>query len=113
MARFVYAVLLNAVEGREAELNEWAHKQHLPDILRVPGFKTAQRFEATSEQRRPSVPPHKYLHFYTLETENLAQSLHILGETSGTSQMPRTDAVAPGAVSWMFRPITPLLFRKE
>lgn len=38
-------VLSNAVAGRDAEYNEWYEHTHLPDVLRNPGFVSAERFK--------------------------------------------------------------------
>jgi len=52
MVKFTYLVLTNAVPGREEEFNRWYTEQHLPDVLRVPGVVSAQRFSRTEQQRK-------------------------------------------------------------
>ena len=41
--------LSNPVEGREAEFNQWFDTVHIPEVLRVPGFASVQRFEAAAQ----------------------------------------------------------------
>jgi len=44
MAKYTFVVLTNPTSSKEAEYNEWYNKQHIPDVLNVPGFVAAQRF---------------------------------------------------------------------
>jgi hypothetical protein len=44
MAKHVFVVFTNPVEGKEATYNDWCDNRHLPDVLDVPGFVSAQRF---------------------------------------------------------------------
>ncbi len=44
-AREVIVALVNAVAGREDEFNAWYSGQHIPEILELPGFVGAQRYE--------------------------------------------------------------------
>lgn len=44
-AEYELIVLSNAMPGREAEYNRWYDEMHLPDVLRNPGFRSAQRFK--------------------------------------------------------------------
>jgi hypothetical protein len=38
-------VLSNPSPGSERQYNDWYDHQHVPDVLRVPGFKAAQRLK--------------------------------------------------------------------
>jgi hypothetical protein len=49
MARYNYLVISNARAGRESEFDRWYTEQHLHDVLRVPGFIAAQRFEVAQD----------------------------------------------------------------
>jgi hypothetical protein len=40
----LYIVRSNPVPGREEEYHDWYSRQHLPQLLAVPGFASAQRF---------------------------------------------------------------------
>jgi len=48
MRTFDLIVLSNAKAGRDAEFNRWYDTEHLPDVLKIPGFETGQRFELVS-----------------------------------------------------------------
>ena len=48
MARYQYVVMTNAVEGRDAEFNEWYTNIHLKEVLEVPGFTAATRYRVVA-----------------------------------------------------------------
>jgi len=51
----------------EAEFNEWYDKEHIPQLLSVPGFQTARRYQAI--EGKP-----KYLAVYRLADETVLRS---------------------------------------
>ncbi|MBG6120077.1 MULTISPECIES: DUF4286 family protein [unclassified Sphingobium] len=86
MARFVLVVLSNAVEGHEAEYNRWYDAVHLPEVLTVPGYQAAQRFEIMDEG------PHKYLALYEIEAESAAQArASLAARVPGMDMSPAID----------------------
>ena len=72
--RAVLLVMSDAVEGRDAEYNDWYDQVHLPDVLSVPGFVGARRFVA-----EPSVhgelPAQRHLAIYEMEGDDV-DALH-------------------------------------
>ena len=50
MAHYVWMVLTNATPGTDAAFNRWYQQEHIPDLLRVPGVLSAQRFKVTPRQ---------------------------------------------------------------
>ena len=46
MAKYTFVVLTNAVEGKDDAFDEWYTNTHLGDVLAVPGFVSAQRFNS-------------------------------------------------------------------
>ena len=73
--------LSNPVEGREAEFNQWFDTVHIPEVLRVPGFASVQRFEAAAHQRIPGALPYRYLAQYELQTDDLERTLQMRAHT--------------------------------
>ncbi|MGD9792485.1 MAG: hypothetical protein AB7V43_03290 [Acidimicrobiia bacterium] len=71
-------VLSNAVDGRDEEFNTWYDKQHLPDVLSVPGFVAAQRYTANPAQMGEAPLTHKYLAIYEIEGD-IGAALGALG----------------------------------
>jgi hypothetical protein len=65
-------VWTNPVKGRESEYNSWYNEIHLPEVIAVPGFVAATRYELSPEPRRMPgvpefVPAQRYLAIYELE----------------------------------------------
>jgi len=90
MARYNIIVLSNPVSGREAEFDTWYTNTHILDLLKVPGFKTAQRFrvmDALSNGARQS-----YVAQYEVETDNINATMGVVQSRLGTPQMPMTEA---------------------
>jgi hypothetical protein len=64
----VFIVHTNAVEGREKEFNEWYSNQHLADVVAVPGFIRARRYEISKAQPGSSaLDRYRYLALYEIE----------------------------------------------
>ena len=68
MAKWLLVVETNCADAtREAEFNEWYDKTHLPDILELPGFTTASRYETID----PSEGEAKFVAAYEIETDDI------------------------------------------
>jgi hypothetical protein len=110
--RYVFVVLTNPVEGREDDYNDWYTNQHLPDLLRIDGFISAQRFELTEVQRLTQFPhPYKYAAFYEIETDDLQATCDLMGKHAESGLMPSTDAIAHERIGSIYEQITPLVTR--
>ena len=107
MAKHVFVVFTNPVEGQEDVYNAWYSDVHLQDVLKVPGIIAAQRFKLSDVQRDSPPFPWRYLALYEIETDDLNHTLAALRERAGTSAMVISDAVASERAGWFFQPITP------
>jgi len=112
MAKHILLVLSNAVAGKEDDYNKWYNEQHLDDVLKVPGFVAAQRFELTSDTGVPSV--HKYLAIYEMETDDTA------GATAGLTKARDNGSmyISPGIdtaniIASVFTPMTGRVTKKK
>lgn len=90
MPRFVLQVLSNPVSGREEEYNRWYTERHLADVLKVPGFVSAQRFRLAAADAGSGW---HYLALYEFEADDAAQALAALTARAGTDAMPLSDAM--------------------
>jgi hypothetical protein len=45
MATYYYVVLTSAKPGQLEEFHRWYDEQHIPDVVNVPGVKSAKRFK--------------------------------------------------------------------
>jgi hypothetical protein len=52
--------LTNPVEGKDDEFREWYWGTHIPEILQLPGFVAARRYQT-------SAGAHKYVTIYEVE----------------------------------------------
>lgn len=89
--KFKLVVLSNCTEGGDAEFNDWYDNVHLPDVLRVDGFVSAQRFAM-------SVPMSEGKHFkycaiYNVETDDPQGALERLGSKAGTPEMELSETL--------------------
>ncbi len=63
----IYFVQTNAVGGEDEEFNHWYDTVHIPEILQIPGFVAAQRFEFDAEATTAQAPDYRYLAVYEVE----------------------------------------------
>ena len=95
MKKCAYVVLTNPVPGHEDEYNEWYTKQHLPDVLKAPGFKSAQRFKLLNE----GTSQWQYLAIYEFEGDDPNAVLANLGARAGTPDMVISPAMEMNSYS--------------
>ena len=107
MGTYIFVVLTNPVEGREEEYNDWYTNQHLPDLLNIPGFVAARRYELTETQRLTEFPhPYRYAAIYEMETDDLAATCALMGKHAAEGLMPSTPSIAHARIGSIYAPIT-------
>jgi hypothetical protein len=104
MTKYVFCVFTNAVEGREAEYNDWYTNTHLADVVAVPGFVAAQRFKVEAAGQHG--PAHRYLAIYEVETDDLEATKAALMNAAKSGAMPVSDALDPNVSAWYFEEIS-------
>ena len=115
MAKYTFIVFTNPVEGKESEYNDWYNRQHIPDVLNIPGFVSGQRFRlADSQMSRDGSRVHKYLAIYEIETDDLASTLKELRARGGTAEIVPSDAIdMKNVASHIFAPIAEKVLASE
>lgn len=93
MARYKLVAHSNAIAGREADYERWYDDRHMPDMLAVPGFVSAERFTVVGEG------PYRFLAIYEVESNDIRATLAEIGNRAGTDAMPITDAIDTSQVS--------------
>lgn len=93
MKEFCFVVFTKPVAGKEDEYNEWYDNQHLPDVLAVPGFKSARRFAGEVDGAR------QYLALYNMQADNPDAVLADLTSRAGTDRMPMSPALDEASIS--------------
>ena len=104
MQRYTFVVLTNAVDGREAEYNDWYFNTHLADVTAIPGIVSAQRF-VLADSQRSGKQPYKYLAIYEIETGDLQWVTEEIGRRAGTPAMFISDAMHADRLAAIFRPL--------
>ncbi len=88
-------VMMDPPPGGDAEFNDWANLEHIPERKKVPGFQTALRFQNTSGSPR-------YLALYDLDDISVLQSAAYLA-ISGQNLSPWSKRILVGATArWRF-----------
>lgn len=107
MARHLLVAFSNATPGKEAEYNEWYAKRHIPDVLDIIGFVSAQRFCISNAQLPGASFDRKYLVIYEIEADDPQHTLDQLSSIIGTPAMPLPDALAPDILALTFSALEP------
>ena len=115
MTKYSFIVFTNPVEGKESEYNDWYNRQHIPDVLNIPGFVSGQRFRlADAQMSRDGSRAHKYLAIYEIETDDLAGTLKELRARGGTAEIVPSDAIdMKNVASHIFTPIAEKVLASE
>jgi len=105
MARHLLMAFSNPLEGLEDEFNRWYNEVHLDDVLKVPGYISAQRFELSPTQMVPGAP-YRYVALYEVETDDLEATSNTL-QLMPQEQLPVSDSWDyERCATWWFTPIT-------
>jgi hypothetical protein len=106
MTSYTLMALSNAKPGREDEYNKWFDGTHVPEILAVDGFVSAQRLKLASAQRTPGPHPYTFAALYRIETSDIGATLNALGRAVQIGT--KTDATDPERRAiWVFEPMGP------
>ena len=88
-----FLVYSNPTAGMEEEYNEWYSNIHLPEVVALEGFKSAQRLQLTKEQM-VAEQPFKYLALYELEGSDVKAAQKALLNGFATMNMSSTIDLA-------------------
>lgn len=83
MTAYIQSVRSRAVNGREAEYQEWYLAVHIPELLSLPGFVSANLHRMVA----PEGAPAEFLCVYTIETSDIA-AVQAAMVTAGASTVP-------------------------
>jgi hypothetical protein len=101
MAEHLLVAISSAQPGREDEFNTWYETVHMQEVLRLPGFAAAQRFEPTAGE------PARYMAVYDIEGDP-GTAMEALMRTVREGGFTMSDAIDPASVSMVvYRARTP------
>ena len=88
MSRYIMVAFSKPMEGCEAGYNSWYNTIHMPDVLNVPGFSSAQRFKV--EIPMVGEMPGRYLALYQMEADS-PKAVEAAKNALMTADMRRRD----------------------
>ncbi len=78
-ARYLQIVETRPTPGREDEFNQWYENVHVPEVLRMPGFLSGQRYRVVDPETS-ELP--RYLAVYEIESDDIAATLDTITATA-------------------------------
>lgn len=112
MARYQMMVLSNPVEGREDEFNDWYQNVHLPQVLALKGFQSAQRLRLA--RRLAEREAWSYATVYEIETDDIDGVLRGLEEAAKSGQLTiSTSIVTQLAYAAVYEPCGAVVKKDE
>jgi hypothetical protein len=107
MARHLFLALTNPLPGQEEEFNRWYDEEHVPDVLKIPGFVSAQRHRLSPHQRSgQQAPAWEYLTVYEVEGDDA--EIHdtvAAAALAGIMRKAASPVFADDHVAWVFTPV--------
>jgi hypothetical protein len=71
VAHHLFLAFAAALEGKREEYEAWYDSQHLPDVLRVPGFISAQRYHVVGRRPEKTTRGYQYLTIYEIDSDDI------------------------------------------
>ena len=90
MPKFLLVAETTPHAGREADFNKWYEGTHIPELLKMPGVKSAERFKL-SLTMAGAKPLHPYVTIYEVETDDLQKTLGAFS----TTKLTQSDSFDP------------------
>ena len=94
MAKCKLIALTTPLPGKEEEYHDWYQNTHLKEVISVPGFQGAQRFQLVAKLM--GADPNTYLAIYDAEVDDPGKLLADMGAfaQSGKMSPPTTQDMA-------------------
>jgi hypothetical protein len=106
MARYLWLVFSNPIDGEADEYNRWYSEEHMLDVLSVDVVSAAQRFEFAASIDGPE-PHQRFPAIYEIEANNPHEAMTAIDKARATGKMRGTTALDPNTLQWYFRPLGP------
>jgi hypothetical protein len=85
--------------SREDEYNQWYDSTHVPDVLKVPGFKSATRYKVADVQFGEVDAPGRYIALYEVEVDDLNDIPQGMMNAFAADELPMSDSITPGPIT--------------
>lgn len=97
MESYCFIIITVGPDEEDDDYREWYEFQHVPDVLDVPGFISAQRFRLEEEPENMR----RYLTLFEIETNDIDRVMATLRQRAGTSLMPLMKGAGQQTVNRM------------
>jgi hypothetical protein len=94
--RYKMLVLSRPTEGCEEEYNAWYQNVHLEQIISLPGFIVAERYELAVNMLGEGAYP--YIAIYEIETDDVQSAFAALQEAAGNGSIVMSPAFDTASV---------------
>ena len=91
MARYKMLILSRPTPGQDARYNQWYDGVHVGQMLKLPGFATAQRLKLVQTLGDREAQP--YAAIYEIETDDLDATMKALYREAGSGALLVDDAL--------------------
>jgi hypothetical protein len=105
MPRYKLIVLSSPVAGREADFDLWYQNIHLPEMMTISGFQSAQRFRLTESLAEKDGFP--FLTIYEIETNDVPALLDEVRKRAGNGRLTISDSLSPQVYAVAYEPVGP------
>ncbi len=112
MKKHLLLFFSNPVDGQEDEYNKWYTDTHLHDVVKVPGFVSAQRFELSEAQMQEGIE-YRYLAVYEIETDDIKSAIDALGQARNDSMVMSSALDFTNLQSYLFTPISEKVYSES
>jgi hypothetical protein len=112
MARYTVVVLSNPVIGREEKYNHWYDTEHIPDLVALPGVRSAKRLRLADDRYAPC--DHRYLVIYECDFASPDEGWAIFDQARAEGRSHSSDAMDRASTrAWFFEEINRMNGREE
>ena len=112
MASICFSVFTRPMPVREAEYNVFYNEKHMPDVIRVPGFISGQRFHLVSnESHNRDIPP--YLVVYDFKSYDLSATIAEIRRRAKTGITRTSSSFSPDAMVYSRRSVRACWRRRD
>jgi len=110
MARYRMVVMSNPVPGREDEFERWYQEVHLPELVALDGFVSAQRY--SREMILGSAQSWPHMAIYEIESDDIEAAIGGLVTVAEAGDLTMSEAIDTAATSAaVFRACGPAVTR--
>ena len=100
MAHHVFIAFSRPLDGHEQDYDEWYDRQHMPDVLSVPGFVSAQRYDVVGRRPEEMTRPYSRMIVYEIESDDVDATVGELRARIGAGEIATGDLFDPSVLGF-------------